>query len=125
MPELTGITEFSAAYLFLILAIIFDVMAMVWRKGYFFMLSMVGWFFMGFYVYAVSAGNATVIMLGTFCLLVAFVNIVLLVALKPKAEIPPEVSMQERSAQYMEWSRQQRYGGRPGYDNTGKRESGW
>jgi hypothetical protein len=124
MPQLSGITEFSAAYLFLILAIVFEVLAMVWHKGYFFLLSMAGWAFFGFYVFTVADGNATIIMFGTFCFLAAFTNILLMVALRPKKE-PPQELKKLTSEEYTEMLRAMRYGKRSGYDKTGNKISGW
>ena len=86
---------------------------------------MICWVFFGSYLFSIAHEDATIIMLGTLCFLVALICIVLVVALRPKKEVPPEETPEQKHARWLAEIRRLRYGNNPEYDNDGNYKSGW
>jgi hypothetical protein len=125
MPQLSDLSAFNAAYLFLVLALIMMILFLIWKRGVFAYLSAFGWAAMAVYAFNNANDNATVIMLGTFCLLCLVVSIMLPILFRPKKELPP-VQGKQSTAEYVAELRAYRYSQLPGYDEKGKRiTNGW
>jgi hypothetical protein len=126
MPQLSSLNGFNAAYLFLVLALVMMVFFLIWKRGVFAYLSAFGWAAMAVYAFNQANDDATIIMLGTFCLLCLVVSIMLPILFRPKKELPP-VKGTMSTDEYVSQLRAYRYGRLPGYDENGRKvpTNGW
>jgi hypothetical protein len=114
MPQLSSLNGFNAAYLFLVLALIMMVFFLIWKSGVFAYLSAFGWAAMAVYAFNSAEDNATVIMLGLFCLLCLVVSIMLPILFRPKKELPPKpMTRKELSLAHQKHVEEIRNTGRP------------
>jgi hypothetical protein len=122
-------TESYAAYLFIILAIAMMICGFIFAaKGgkWLFWLATFGWAMAAFYSFSVQASLLSFVhFLGFFEVLAAFGCGFMPMILRDKKEAPAKLTTQQLAQVREDELRRLRYGNQPGYEENGKRASGW
>jgi membrane-bound ClpP family serine protease len=91
-------TDFFAAYLLLILAVVFLIVALYFKHFWIFLLSGFSWIISGIYFLVNSTGqNTTIFVLGIFCILVSLPTFLAIWWTREKAE--PESPEEQETAE--------------------------